>query len=100
MEILDYNKLSKTILVIAKEAGKEILKVYNKTDLGITYKDDNSPLTIADQISNDIIENGLKQMTPTIPILSEEGKNIDYNNRKKWNIFWLVDPLDGTKEFI
>ena len=100
MNNLDYKKLSNTVLDIAKEAGKEILKIYNKADIDITYKDDNSPLTLADKASNDIIEEGLKQITPTIPILSEEGKNIDYNNRKQWNIFWLVDPLDGTKEFI
>ena len=100
MNTLDYKKLSSTVLEIAKQAGKEILEVYNKADLGITYKDDNSPLTLADKASNDIIEKGLKQITPTIPILSEEGKNIDYNNRKKWDMFWLVDPLDGTKEFI
>ena len=100
MNNLDYIKLSNTVIGIAKEAGKGILNIYNGVDLGITYKDDNSPLTLADKASNDIIEKGLKKLTPTIPILSEEGKNIDYSNRQQWNIFWLVDPLDGTKEFI
>ena len=97
---LDYKKLSNKVLEISKEAGLEILKIYNNADLGITYKDDDSPLTLADKASNDIIEKGLKELTPSIPILSEEGKNIDFNNRKEWNIFWLIDPLDGTKEFI
>ena len=100
MNNLDYKKLSNTLLNIVKEAGKEILKIYNKADIDITYKDDNSPLTLADKASNDIIEKALKELTPTIPILSEEGKNIDYSNRQQWNMFWLVDPLDGTKEFI
>ena len=70
MNNLDYKKLSSTVLDIAKEAGRGILNVYNGTDLGVTYKDDNSPLTIADKASNDIIEKGLKELTPTIPILS------------------------------
>ena len=100
MNNLDYKKLSDTVIEIAKEAGQAILDIYNGTDLDVTYKDDNSPLTLADKASNDIIEKGLKRLTPTIPILSEEGKNIDYSNRQQWNMFWLVDPLDGTKEFI
>jgi len=100
MNKLDYNKLSKTIFSIVKSAGREILKIYNKSDLGITYKKDKSPLTIADQASNRIIEEGLKRVTPNIPILSEEGKKVKYDERKKWNMFWLIDPLDGTKEFI
>jgi len=97
---LDYKRLSNEILKISREAGEEILKIYDKTDIGITYKGDNSPLTLADKASNDIIEKRLKELTPSIPILSEEGKNIDFNDREGWNIFWLIDPLDGTKEFI
>ena len=100
MNNLDYKKLSHTVIEIAKKAGQAILDVYNETDLDFTYKYDNSPLTLADKASNYIIEKGLKNLTPTIPILSEEGKSIDYSNRQQWNIFWLVDPLDGTKEFI
>ena len=97
---LNYINLATSILSIAKNAGIEILKIYNKSDLGITYKDDNSPLTLADKASNDTIEAALKKLTPDIPILSEEGKNIDYSDREDWNLFWLIDPLDGTKEFI
>ena len=66
----------------------------------IVNKKDNSPLTLADNASNDVICNQLKKLTPDIPILSEEGKDIPYSERKKWNTFWLIDPLDGTKEFI
>ena len=100
MNNLDYKKLSNTVLEIAKEAGEEILQIYDENDVGISYKDDNSPLTKADKAANNIIECGLKKLTPSIPILSEEGKNIKYSEREKWNAFWLVDPLDGTKEFI
>jgi 3'(2'), 5'-bisphosphate nucleotidase len=90
------------ILNIAIEAGKAILKVYTdpEQDFSITLKDDASPLTIADKISNDIICNGLRKLHPDIPIISEEEKNIAYETRKDWEYFWCVDPLDGTKEFI
>ena len=84
---------------IVYEAGDAILEIYD-TDFDVETKSDNSPLTIADKKSHQIIESGLKKLYPTIPILSEEGKNISYSIRKKWNLFWLVDPIDGTKEFI
>ena len=100
MNNIDYNELLETVLTISKNAGKKILKIYNKPNIAVSYKDDNSPLTLEDKASNEIIEKGLKKLTPTIPILSEEGKNIPYSERKKWDCFWLVDPLDGTKEFI
>jgi len=82
---------------ISVEAGKEILKVYD-TDFDVEHKEDKSPLTIADQLSNAKIEEGLKD-TP-YPILSEEGKDIAFDERSNWAYFWMVDPLDGTKEFI
>jgi len=85
------------ILEIAKRAGEEILKVYNQ-DFNIEYKEDNSPLTKADKLSHNTIVDGLKKYN--IPILSEEGKSIPYKERKNWKLFWLIDPLDGTKEFI
>ena len=81
----------------AIKAGAEILKVYEK-DFKVSYKKDDSPLTIADQRANDIIEKFLSETN--IPILSEEGKQIDFNERKNWNLLWIVDPIDGTKEFI
>ena len=70
MNNLDYKKLSSTVLTIAKEAGEKILQIYDESDIGISYKDDNSPLTKADKAANDIIECGLKKLTPSIPILS------------------------------
>ena len=92
----------KDILFIAKEAGKEILKIYNDGKLFdvVDFKSDDSPLTLADQASHKIIEKELKSRYPETPILSEEGKQLSYDVRKKWSLFWLVDPLDGTKEFI
>lgn len=84
---------------IAKEAGKAILEVYG-TEFGVETKADRSPLTEADTRSHQIISRALQAHYPEIPVLSEEGKEIDYATRRKWSRFWLVDPLDGTKEFI
>jgi len=90
------------INALALQAGKKIMEIYALADFStITdFKADHSPLTLADKESNKIIEAGLKQITPNIPIISEEGKDVLYPERKNWNEFWLVDPLDGTKEFI
>jgi 3'(2'), 5'-bisphosphate nucleotidase len=79
-------------------ASEEILDVYEKEDFQAELKSDNSPLTIADKRAHNKIVEYLEKTD--IPILSEEGKSIDYETRKQWNPFWLVDPLDGTKEFI
>ena len=87
------------ILKISVKAGHEILQVYDK-DFKVEYKDDKSPLTEADKRSNEIILNELNSLFPEIPILSEESKEIQYNTRKGWECFWLIDPLDGTKEFV
>jgi 3'(2'), 5'-bisphosphate nucleotidase len=88
------------IISIAQKAGKAILEVYNSENFEVEIKDDNSPLTKADKASNKIIEIGLNKLNPDIPILSEEGKEISFEDRRNWNMFWCVDPLDGTKEFI
>ena len=87
------------IVSIAKEAGDAILQIY-KQDFKVECKQDSSPLTQADKKANDIIEDGLNQLSANLPILSEEGKEIPYEDRKYWEYFWLVDPLDGTKEFV
>ncbi len=81
----------------AIEAGKKILEVYQR-DFTVETKADSSPLTEADRQSHIVIKNKLLQTD--IPLLSEEGKQLPYEERKKWSTFWLVDPLDGTKEFI
>ncbi|MEZ2336245.1 3'(2'),5'-bisphosphate nucleotidase CysQ [Mucilaginibacter sp. RCC_168] len=87
---------------IAKEAGAAILSIYNLSpeNIGLTLKDDQSPLTAADKLSHEVIFNALTALTPQIPIISEEGRDIPYETRKNWPYFWCADPLDGTKEFI
>jgi len=84
---------------IALEAGKEIMKIYNK-NFSVEYKDDKSPLTEADLKSNEIICSALQNLYPNIPIMSEENKQVEYETRKKWEYYWCIDPIDGTKEFI
>ncbi len=88
------------IIDIAETAGRAIIKIYRTGNFEVEIKSDNSPLTIADKTSNDIILKGLAELYPEIPVISEEGKGIPYETRKKWDAFFLVDPLDGTKEFI
>lgn len=95
---MDYLKLIEEAKKSAIAAGKAILEVYNSADFGAELKSDNSPLTLADKAAHDVIVKGLKGTN--LPILSEEGKSIDYSERKGWEYFWMVDPLDGTKEFI
>ena len=84
---------------IAVQAGIEILKIY-ETDFDVEYKEDNSPITKADKVANAIICSKLTQLYPSIPLLSEENQEIDYEVRKNWDYYWCIDPLDGTREFI
>jgi 3'(2'), 5'-bisphosphate nucleotidase len=93
---MDY--LLEMAIKAAIDAGKKILEIYASPDLGIENKEDLTPITRADKAAHEII---IEQLTSTgIPILSEEGKTIPWEIRKTWNKYWLVDPLDGTKEFI
>lgn len=85
---------------IAREAGERLLEIYGRDDFQIESKADYSPLTLADKASHELIKERLSVLYPDIPILSEEGKDIPYSARKDWVRFWLVDPLDGTREFI
>jgi 3'(2'), 5'-bisphosphate nucleotidase len=87
-----------TSILAAINAGDGILDVYRSADFEVEEKADKSPLTLADKRSHEIIVNGLAKFG--IPILSEEGKDIPYLERNKWDTYWLIDPLDGTKEFI
>ena len=89
-----------TAITISEEAGKAVMDIYSNGDFETTYKKEDSPLTLADMASHNIIVQQLKKKTPDIPVLSEESENIPYDVRKSWTTFWLVDPLDGTKEFI
>lgn len=87
------------VISVAREAGRRILEVYDQKELFVEYKEDSSPLTLADKVSHELIADRLKSLYPEIPILSEEDV-VGYETRKGWGRFWLVDPLDGTKEFI
>lgn len=93
--------ISESVKYIAKDAGKIILAHYH-SDFAKTIqtKTDDSPVTIADKEANEFIVSKLKKITPEIPVIAEESATTDYVQRKNWNLFWLVDPLDGTKEFI
>jgi len=87
------------IIKIAQQAGAAILKVYD-TDFSVYEKSDQSPLTEADLAAHRVIANSLLELTPEIPILSEESATIPYSLRSAWTRYWLIDPLDGTKEFV
>lgn len=84
---------------IAREAASRILEVY-ESDFAIEHKDDKSPLTAADMASHKTICSKLAELTPDIPVLSEESAQLPFTTRQKWQKYWLVDPLDGTREFI
>lgn len=90
----------KAIFSLLVSAGKAILEVYTSDSFSTELKSDNSPVTRADKASSKIINEGLKSLLPTIPILDEENPIPDYELRKNWKKYFLVDPLDGTKEFI
>jgi 3'(2'), 5'-bisphosphate nucleotidase len=93
-------ELLKQTIKIAQEAGKAIMEIYEGAQWEITYKADESPLTQADIVSHHLIVNRLQALTPEIPIVSEEAVETPYEERQTWKTLWLVDPLDGTKEFI
>lgn len=88
------------ILGIARQAGDKILSVYHRQNFTIQQKADQSPLTEADLLSHQTLLEGLTQLTPSIPILSEESAHVSFQERMQWQRYWLLDPLDGTKEFI
>lgn len=97
---MDVPALVANVVTLARQAGDKILEIYEQEDLGVVNKADHSPLTLADLAAHQIIVEGLTNLTPAWPILSEESKTIPYHERQSWQHFWLVDPLDGTKEFI
>jgi 3'(2'), 5'-bisphosphate nucleotidase len=94
----------KTVVAIARQAGEKIMAIYDRVsdqdDLTIQSKADHSPLTEADLAAHHCIIEGLKSLDPHTPVISEESALPDYEERKQWTRFWMVDPLDGTKEFI
>jgi len=101
MSALD-NALRQAVIALAHQAGAAIMQVYNgdNASFEVQHKDDDSPLTRADLAAHHIIVNGLTQLTPDLPILSEESAQIPWSQRRPWQRYWLVDPLDGTREFI
>ena len=93
--------LLREIETIARRAGAAIMEVYESTGgMAVQYKDDDSPLTEADKRANAVIAAGLAELEPRLPVLSEESPRPDYDERRHWECYWLVDPLDGTREFV
>jgi 3'(2'), 5'-bisphosphate nucleotidase len=89
-----------SVISLLEDAGREIMHIYRTADFQTRLKDDKSPVTIADLASDKIIKSGLMGITTEIPVFSEETKEIPYNIRSGWKTLWILDPLDGTKEFI
>lgn len=99
MNTQNYHEPLKAIIEIAKQAGEAIMEIY-ATNFDVTNKNDNSPLTQADLAANQVIVSAIKQLTPHIPILTEESEAVDSTVRRNWQQYWLIDPLDGTREFV
>ena len=95
---MHYSSILPDVIKIADEASEKVLHIY-QSDFKVGYKEDRSPITAADIASHDIIVKGLRNISRDIPILSEEGAEIAWEERKKWRRFWLIDPIDGTKDF-
>lgn len=95
LDRIDMEKLK----AIALQAGEAIMQIYAR-DFSVQYKNDASPLTEADIKANEIICSQLQNLYPDIPVISEENQEIGYEERKNWEYYWCVDPLDGTKEFV
>uniref|UniRef100_UPI0037843B5C 3'(2'),5'-bisphosphate nucleotidase CysQ family protein n=1 Tax=Dokdonella sp. TaxID=2291710 RepID=UPI0037843B5C len=96
---LSLAELAPRVCDIARQAADDILAVYH-SEFTIQQKDDRSPLTAADLAAHRRIVDGLRKLTPDWPILSEESAHIDWDTRRQWTRYWLVDPLDGTREFV
>ena len=94
------HELSAAVAAIARDAGREILEVYGAKEIAATRKADASPLTLADLRAHRLILEALRVLTPAIPVLSEEAAATPFRDRARWAQYWLVDPLDGTKEFL
>ena len=99
MTSLDLQALLPDLIAVSQRAGDAILEVYGQ-NFSVTHKADDSPLTQADLASHVIIRDTLAKLTPDVPLLSEESADIDFQTRSGWRQYWLVDPLDGTREFV
>ncbi len=98
-DLRDLDELLEAARRLARDAGEKIMEIYNQ-DFNVAAKDDKSPLTAADLAAHRIINNGLKALNPPFPVLSEESKQLPFETRAHWKTYWLIDPLDGTREFI
>lgn len=96
---MNLSKLIDPVVALAADAGRAILEVY-ASDFDVQAKSDESPLTQADLAANRVIVAGLLELTPDVPVISEESGLPDFAERSRWNRYWLIDPLDGTKEFV
>ncbi len=96
----EYARLVDGVLAACQEASVRILEIYDSDEFEVEHKDDNSPLTRADMASHYTLVRALEVLTPDIPILSEESAEVDFDTRRHWTRLWVVDPLDGTREFI
>lgn len=92
-------ELLNEVTLIAHAAGEAIMEVY-RGHIEVQHKEDNSPLTVADLAAHHVIQSNLTKLTPGLPIISEESASLDFSVRSQWRKYWLVDPLDGTREFI
>lgn len=97
---MDLEELSLAVVDIAQAAGLAIMQIYESADFEVEHKEDHSPLTAADLASHHTIVEALQILTPQYPILSEESAALPFAERSQWQTYWLVDPLDGTREFI
>jgi 3'(2'), 5'-bisphosphate nucleotidase len=97
---LKLQRLLPHIVSLAHKAGEAVMEIYSQAEIVATYKEFDSPLTCADVTSHEIILKELSALTAPVPVLSEESRAVPYDTRREWRTFWLIDPLDGTKEFI
>lgn len=95
---MHYSSILPDVIKVADEASEKVLHIY-QSDFKVNYKEDKSPITAADLASHEIIVRGLRHIGHDIPIVSEEGASIPWDERRHWRRFWLIDPIDGTKEF-
>ena len=99
MQNLNLSRLLDSVIPLSRIAGEQILKIYD-TKFEVETKDDNSPLTAADMAAHHCLLKGLKALNPVYPIISEESAALPFAERSQWSTYWLIDPLDGTREFV
>jgi 3'(2'), 5'-bisphosphate nucleotidase len=94
------SQLRSAVVDLVRQAGRATMRYYDDASPEVREKDDKSPVTLADEVAHDILLDGLRKLDPATPVVSEEAEAAAFETRRGWRRFWLVDPLDGTKEFI